>query len=224
MSLDNNNTALGYLNQLDVTLPFAPTSNVDGSSPDNVDLDQFMDASFFDFDSLYHTTQFQGFEKSNLQNEFHQELAKVETIQPSSDAVQDDFLAQYIKTETNEDDLKLYSLKSTPSAQSTISEQSPKSQPFTPSTAGEETEKDKKKRNTAASARFRIKKKLKEQEMERTLKALTERVQAYNSRIQQLEFENKCLKGLIIEKNERKSDDMVRSIRQRSLNDEFQDF
>ncbi|ODQ60553.1 hypothetical protein WICANDRAFT_22732, partial [Wickerhamomyces anomalus NRRL Y-366-8] len=57
---------------------------------------------------------------------------------------------------------------------------------------------DKKKRNTAASARFRIKKKLKEQEMERTLKNLNEKVSLYNARIHKLEMENKCLKSLII--------------------------
>jgi cell shape-determining protein MreC len=80
---------------------------------------------------------------------------------------------------------------------------------------------DKKKRNTAASARFRIKKKLREEEMERTLKDLNERVSKYNSRIQQLEMENKCLKSLILQKNEQRSNDLLRSIKERSMNSQL---
>ncbi|KAA8905345.1 hypothetical protein FN846DRAFT_950928 [Sphaerosporella brunnea] len=62
-------------------------------------------------------------------------------------------------------------------------------------------EEDKRRRNTAASARFRIKKKQKEQQLEKTAKEMTDRVQQLEQRIQQLELENKWLKGLIVEKN-----------------------
>lgn len=79
------------------------------------------------------------------------------------------------------------------------------------------SEHDKKKRNTLASARFRIKKKQREQEMERTVKMLTERVSKYSERINQLELENACLKSLILEKNEKKSNDLLLSIKQKSL-------
>ncbi|KAF2872451.1 hypothetical protein BDV95DRAFT_491566 [Massariosphaeria phaeospora] len=62
-------------------------------------------------------------------------------------------------------------------------------------------EEDKRRRNTAASARFRIKKKEREQLLEKTAKDMTERVNLLESRIQQLETENTWLKGLITEKN-----------------------
>lgn len=76
---------------------------------------------------------------------------------------------------------------------------------------------DKKKRNTAASARFRIKKKLREQEMERNLKELNEKIASFNARIQQLEMENSCLKSLIVQKNEQKSNDLLKRIKEKSL-------
>lgn len=63
-------------------------------------------------------------------------------------------------------------------------------------------EEDKRRRNTAASARFRIKKKLREQQMERTAKELQEKVQTLESKIKKLEMENKWLKDLVVEKNE----------------------
>lgn len=66
-------------------------------------------------------------------------------------------------------------------------------------------DEDKRRRNTAASARFRVKKKQKEQQLEKTAKEMTERVQALEQKIQQLELENKWLKGLVVEKNGGKS-------------------
>ncbi|ORX98543.1 hypothetical protein BCR34DRAFT_150075 [Clohesyomyces aquaticus] len=62
-------------------------------------------------------------------------------------------------------------------------------------------EEDKRRRNTAASARFRVKKKQREQALEKTAKEMTERVNLLENRIQQLETENTWLKGLITEKN-----------------------
>ncbi|KAF8252337.1 hypothetical protein K440DRAFT_645875 [Wilcoxina mikolae CBS 423.85] len=67
------------------------------------------------------------------------------------------------------------------------------------------SEEDKRRRNTAASARFRVKKKQKEQQLEKTAKEMTDRVHQLEQRIQQLELENKWLKGLIVEKNGGKS-------------------
>lgn len=66
-------------------------------------------------------------------------------------------------------------------------------------------EEDKRRRNTAASARFRVKKKQKEQMLEKTAKDMTDRVSQLEARVQQLELENKWLKGLIVEKNGGKS-------------------
>ncbi|KAK2803983.1 hypothetical protein FQN50_006789 [Emmonsiellopsis sp. PD_5] len=62
-------------------------------------------------------------------------------------------------------------------------------------------EEDKRRRNTAASARFRIKKKERERNMERTVKDVTAKNAALEARINQLETENRWLKNLITEKN-----------------------
>jgi len=67
-------------------------------------------------------------------------------------------------------------------------------------------EEDKRRRNTAASARFRVKKKQREQALERSAKEMSDKVSALEGRINQLEMENKWLKNLITEKNESKED------------------
>lgn len=69
-------------------------------------------------------------------------------------------------------------------------------------------EEDKRRRNTAASARFRVKKKQREQALEKTAKEMTDRVNLLESRINQLEMENNWLKSLITEKNEKSSPDI----------------
>lgn len=67
-------------------------------------------------------------------------------------------------------------------------------------------EEDKRRRNTAASARFRVKKKQREQALEKSAKEMNDKMQALEGRINQLETENKWLKNLITEKNESKED------------------
>jgi len=67
-------------------------------------------------------------------------------------------------------------------------------------------EEDKRRRNTAASARFRVKKKQREQALERSAKDMSDKVAALEGRINQLETENKWLKNLITERNESKED------------------
>ncbi|KAJ5665689.1 uncharacterized protein N7477_008137 [Penicillium maclennaniae] len=62
-------------------------------------------------------------------------------------------------------------------------------------------EEDKRRRNTAASARFRVKKKMREQALEKTLKETTDKNDALEARVSQLELENHWLRGLIMEKN-----------------------
>jgi hypothetical protein len=66
-------------------------------------------------------------------------------------------------------------------------------------------EEDKRRRNTAASARFRVKKKQREQALEKTAKEMSDRVSALEAKIGQLETENAWLKGLITEKSGGKS-------------------
>lgn len=67
-------------------------------------------------------------------------------------------------------------------------------------------EEDKRKRNTAASARFRIKKKQREQALEKSAKEMSEKVTQLEGRIQALETENKWLKGLVTDKHGSKED------------------
>lgn len=61
-------------------------------------------------------------------------------------------------------------------------------------------EEDKRRRNTAASARFRVKKKQREATLERTVKDITEKNASLEARVGQLEMENRWLKNLITEK------------------------
>lgn len=77
----------------------------------------------------------------------------------------------------------------------------------------------KRKRNTAASARFRIKKKLKEKQMEQQAHELQEKLNALEKKMKSLQMENKCLKQLILQKNEEKNCDLLESIKKRSLGD-----
>lgn len=67
-------------------------------------------------------------------------------------------------------------------------------------------EEDKRRRNTAASARFRIKKKQREQALEKSAKEMTDKVTSLENKVSQLETENKWLKNLLVEKNEGNED------------------
>ncbi|KAI7902770.1 uncharacterized protein BX663DRAFT_510428 [Cokeromyces recurvatus] len=62
-------------------------------------------------------------------------------------------------------------------------------------------EEDKRRRNTAASARFRMKKKLREQALERTTKEMEENVEILEAKVKELEMEAKWLRNLILEKD-----------------------
>ncbi|KPI43303.1 Regulatory protein cys-3 [Cyphellophora attinorum] len=62
-------------------------------------------------------------------------------------------------------------------------------------------EEDKRRRNTAASARFRVKKKQREQALEKSVKEVNDQNSKLQARLDQLEMENKWLKDLITEKN-----------------------
>jgi hypothetical protein len=67
-------------------------------------------------------------------------------------------------------------------------------------------EEDKRRRNTAASARFRVKKKQREQALEQTANEMSDKCTQLEERIGELEMENKWLRNLITEKNETKDD------------------
>ena len=61
-------------------------------------------------------------------------------------------------------------------------------------------EEDKRRRNTAASARFRVKKKQREAALEKSAKEMTDRVDALEAKVTHLEMENRWLRGLVTEK------------------------
>ncbi|KAI9299709.1 hypothetical protein BJ944DRAFT_136510, partial [Cunninghamella echinulata] len=58
--------------------------------------------------------------------------------------------------------------------------------------------KEKRKRNTEASARFRVKKKIREQALRRTADEMTLRAQQLEQRVYELEREIKWLRALIV--------------------------
>lgn len=60
---------------------------------------------------------------------------------------------------------------------------------------------DKRRRNTAASARFRLKKKLKEQALQQTVKEMSLKSELLEKRCKELELEAKWLRALLVEKN-----------------------
>ena len=62
-------------------------------------------------------------------------------------------------------------------------------------------EEDKRRRNTAASARFRVKKKQREQALEQKTQELEKAKHTLEQRVGQLETENEWLRGLVVEKN-----------------------
>lgn len=70
-------------------------------------------------------------------------------------------------------------------------------------------EEDKRRRNTAASARFRVKKKQREAALERTVKDVNDKNAQLQAKLNQLEMENKWLKNLIVEKNGNQSRDEI---------------
>ncbi|KAK5233280.1 hypothetical protein LTR47_005777 [Exophiala xenobiotica] len=87
-------------------------------------------------------------------------------------------------------------------AQSAIRKETPSAtSPNSEEKSRHAAEEDKRRRNTAASARFRIKKKQREQALEKTVKEIQDKNEDLESRLRQLEMENKWLKDLITEKN-----------------------
>lgn len=68
------------------------------------------------------------------------------------------------------------------------------------------SEEDKRRRNTAASARFRVKKKQREQALEKSAKDMTDKVTTLEGRVVALETENKWLKDMLMEKHDGKID------------------
>ncbi|KAI9316334.1 hypothetical protein BX666DRAFT_1949486 [Dichotomocladium elegans] len=69
---------------------------------------------------------------------------------------------------------------------------------------------EKRKRNTAASARFRVKKKMREQILQQTALEMTEKSKRLESHIKDLEREIQWLKSLVMEKNDSRLEALLR--------------
>lgn len=61
-------------------------------------------------------------------------------------------------------------------------------------------DEDKRRRNTAASARFRVKKKMREQAMEQSVREMTQKSDKLQDRVNNLESEIKYLRSLLLDK------------------------
>jgi hypothetical protein len=83
-------------------------------------------------------------------------------------------------------------------------------------------EEDKRRRNTAASARFRVKKKQREQALEKTSREMTERAAVLEQRVQALEMENRWLKGLITGREDERDEGQVEEIGVRASKEELE--
>lgn len=194
---------MDYISQLNLEeVPSVALNNGAGN-----DLESFMDSTFFDFDQFQSDSSIKvsvpGPNANDLSSQIPSELPEnlTQFYNSTSFTQQNPVTKTIVKEETEE----VQSLAKTQETTKRSIE------------THDEVEQDKKKRNTLASARFRVKKKLKEQEMERNVKLLSDRVATFNERINQLELENACLKSLILEKNEKKSNDLLRSIKEKSL-------
>lgn len=179
----------------DLNLDFDRT-NVSPEEGNQADLDLFTETEFFDLDVFSSDFQAPSKEQQAKQLKHNDEMVE---------------LSQYVKTEP-QDDVVSFSGESTGTPMTYMSAD------FGPEKQAELNE-IKRKRNTAASARFRVKKKLKEKQMEEQARELQERLNALEKKLKTLEMENKCLKQLILEKNEKKNCDLLDSIKKRTLGD-----
>lgn len=133
---------------------------------------------------------------------FSETLANLQPIQPNPQSVYQSPISQHAPGYPAADPRIGEKRKS--DASSVTSAGSPGRGPFGFEEASRmAAEEDKRRRNTAASARFRIKKKQREQALEKSAKEMNDKVSALENRINQLETENKWLKNLIMEKNEK---------------------
>ncbi|GAA5925455.1 hypothetical protein JCM3775_001414 [Rhodotorula graminis] len=83
-------------------------------------------------------------------------------------------------------------------------------------------EEDKRRRNTAASARFRVKKKQREQELEQTAKELRERVAGLEKEVDTLKTENGWLRSLVVDKSVNTGRNGADNTRKRAREDDLE--
>lgn len=185
------------------------------------DLDLFVETEFFDLDVFSHDLPPQTKETKQQPHQQSQQLQQLQLLhqeqqheQALASSVKKE-LPDHVRHDTIESEFHNVEFVdvSIPSDMATPLDFSLKSSNMSP----EELSEIKRKRNTAASARFRIKKKMKEKQMEQQASELRDRLTVLEKKLKTLEMENKCLKQLLIEKNEKKNSDLLDNIKKRSL-------
>ncbi|KKA27486.1 hypothetical protein TD95_001970 [Thielaviopsis punctulata] len=178
-----------------------PTPKIDGEpasattvSPAEInDISSFITGDFnFDFSNTFTTPAIQGFTNDGLSMQQLSTAAPVypaRTEQASQQPQQTTFIQQPIAPQVGE---KRKADAMGPNSMNLSFEERSR-------LAAEE---DKRRRNTAASARFRIKKKQREQALEKSAKEMAQKVSELENHIQQLETENKWLRNILLEKND----------------------
>lgn len=196
-----NYQSTNYLGDLNLDIDGVIGSSLESTGTSPNDLDLFSQSEFFDLDVF-----------SN------------DHIVPSKPLTNNQYLFNQDQTVANTQLVQYTAIKQEPS--NSISPRTEEQSQDIPETKFliDVSNEDKRKRNTAASARFRIKKKLKEQEMEQRAKELHEKVANLEKKLKTLEMENKCLKNLILVKNEQKNSELLEDIKKKSIVDSTNGF
>lgn len=203
-----------YLSNLNLVFDTSDVSPVDEPSH-NANLDFFSQADFFDLDVF--SSDFAAREKQNMTMPLPPaQLPSQQTGQNMGFKLEN---SRNVAVKQEDKD----STVAGPSGASSVVGND--FSPFSPaSTVGATDSIDstdsmevKRRRNTAASARFRVKKKLKEKQMEEHARNLQDRLGQLEKKLRTLEMENKCLRQLIVEKTEKKNCELLDSIKKRSL-------
>ncbi|GEQ66749.1 hypothetical protein JCM33374_g412 [Metschnikowia sp. JCM 33374] len=217
-----------YLSDLNLVFDNADVSPVEEASH-NANLDFFSQADFFDLDVF--SNDYAAREKHNSSMKLPQtQLASQAHLTPTSARPE---VAGHLAVKQEEADPTVVG----PSGTESVSDRSystfspndvdisrpygswGESSPGSSVGGMEPVDEIKRRRNTAASARFRIKKKMKEKQMEQQARELQDRLGMLEKKLRTLEMENKCLRQLIVEKTEKKNCDLLASIKKRSLGD-----
>jgi len=165
--------------------------------------------SFFDFDFGGPASNFTALESSHRPQQSdidHPEgnLSQLPSISNDSDLSHFQFLSDPPLFDMNtlggsEEESTTAKRRRITDSQSVKPEDTPASVTSMDDTARAAAEEDKRRRNTLASARFRQKKKMREQALEKDHKEMAARLEKMENRIKELELENKWLRGLVVQ-------------------------
>ncbi|KAJ5179727.1 hypothetical protein N7492_002937 [Penicillium capsulatum] len=184
-----------------------PTFDTVDQKPTHVETTQSDDMKFLDFlnDGLGNMTQYPPDLSGANASSMHMQNAPYSSVSPiSNDSVVTNSAPAPVAPVSTSQNVAPAPAPA-PAAAATAAPKRKNTQKSTQASAEEAAqnmaEEDKRRRNTAASARFRVKKKMREAALERTVKETTDKNDALEARVSQLELENHWLRGLIMEKN-----------------------